>query len=293
MTWTATDLGVQADINEAMRSCLDSASMPSGWEVATPASQANARNFRLNISGKNPVLNMSYLYFFKSHIYAKISGSYQSNAGAATWDQVVYTGSGGMQLSGATGINYKLWTTDEVGNNSLALIGSNGNIVWLYVDFDTYITGGSETFTPNTANAQILQTVPMGWSGSGTSAHAGPPYNSSMDVGSYAFMACDLDMTNPGSTNTLMNMQGKVIQGWRGQALAGASNSSDREWPIGVCNSPNLLVHLGASDGGNLGMTNNNPAIKVTDGTNWYIRSNSDLTASAFLLPCGTSEFFF
>ena len=225
-----------------------------------------------------------YLYFTFNSTFNRINGHYNSNA-SPTWENQEYDGSGGIIMFTAAG-THKVWTNSSL-SNSFLIIDTSGNLVWGWFECQKWLIWGNEAGYPGTTGG-LKNTLPLGFS-LGSGRVAGLPAVTNYNLNSPNWMAFDLDcQDNRSYASDSSNLDGKVIQGFR-MMVTNAANSftSDKLDVVGIVNSDQVLIQMGSSSGNVFGSTN---LQKVTDGTNWWLRTNGVINQSALMFPVGTSE---
>lgn len=286
MVWAPTatiSLGNSAD---NFRSFIDNnLSLLPNWTVATPSGNSSYRNMRYDMGAGNNIGEATtgqYLYYTFNNIYTKIAGHYNSNA-SSTWENQEYNSSGGLSLYNTTN-DLKVWTNSSL-LDSFLVIDTSGNLVWGWFECQKWVIWGDQAGYPGTTGG-LRNTLPLGFAlGDGriVGLPGGNTYNSSGN-----WMAFDLDSQDTRNYPTeSSNFNGKVVQGFRMMTTNTGSFNADKLDVAGIINTDQVLIQMGSSSGNLFGSTN---LQKVTDGTNWWLRTNAVISQSALLFPVGTSE---
>lgn len=288
MVWAPTatiDLG---NFDNNMRSFIDNyLSLMPNWTVATPTTSTSDRNMRYDMgAGNNYGENGSgqYQYYMFDSSVDKVNGHYNSNA-SATWEDQVYTGSGGMSLY-PTAQPIRVWTNSSL-LDSFILLDTNGEMVWGWFECQKWIIYGQNATYPGTTNG-LSNTLPLGFSRN-NGRIAGYPGQDTYNQSNARWMAFDLDCQDSGRNfvTDSSNMKGKIIQGFRMMQTDSTTSSAKKATVVGFINTDQVLLQMGSISGS---MFTGVPITKVTDGTNWWLRTNDAIDESSLMFPVGTSE---
>ena len=286
VVWSPTATINLGNFADNMRSFIDNnlSLMPS-WSVATPTGNTSYRNMRYDMGVGNNIGEAGtgqYLYYAFSSIYSKISGHYNSNA-SPTWENQEYTGSGGLVMSPvATGV--KVWTNSSL-LDSFLVIDVNGSLLWGWFECQKWLIWGNEPGYAGTVNG-MANTLPLGIAAN-YGGVGGYPFTNTYNSAP-AWMVFDLDSQDSRNHSAASsNFNGKVIQGFRMMCANNSIFTSDKLDTVGIINSDQVLIQMGSTQGN---MYGSNTLLKVTDGTNWWLRTNSNIDQSALMFPVGTSE---
>lgn len=286
MVWAPTATINLGNFADNFRSFVDNnlSSMPN-WSVATPSGNSSYRNMRYDMGAGNNLGEAGtgqFLYYTYSYIYNTVNGHYNSNA-SPTWENQEYTGSAGMNMYASTSA-LKVWTNSSL-LDSFLLIDTSGNLVWGWFECQKWFIWGDEAGYPGTTGG-LRNTLPLGFA-LGSGRVAGLPAKDTYST-SAVWLAFDLDCQDNRSFSSLSaNFNGKVMQGFRMMTTNGTTSASDKLDTIGIINNDQVLIQMGSQSGG---MFSGTPLAKVTDGTNWWLRTNTDIVESGLMFPVGTSE---
>ena len=282
MVWSLDRSFTAANVQDAVRDFIDNTiSGLAGWSTAIPASNSTHRNLQYNLGGNN-VHTRTTMEINYNGIYHKAVGPYNSN-GSATWQDSVYSGTGGMALGSYTGSGtYQVYLSSLL-PDSFLLLNQDKDVVWFWHECDKWFIQGPDGW--NSTTGSMSHTTFFGAS-QNTFAFGGVPFSNNFNVSTYTTCGYDLD-TQASANYWDPDISGKVLKGLTLMGNTSTSALGIHGAPLGVISSDDLLLHLGNSGGIAFG---SGPLSKVTDGTNWYFRTNSDLNMTALLFPVGTTE---
>lgn len=274
MTWSLNSTLTATTYQAAYRELIDNviSTLPS-WDVATPASPTNYRNMRYNM-GANNIFDAGYMYFNYSDSF--YINPMQNNNSAATWQDNTNATNNGMTVSNLNG-TFKVWTSSLLQDSFILTV--NGYIAWGWIECQKWMAQGNSVWSTTTYDMDV--STYLGFSNAVTNVH-GRPYGVPAQNALVAQYDMDFSYSSPYFDG--LGLQGKVIQGFS----LGAAYSNGKAQPMGRFNTSDFLLHLGSTN--NASNFNGQVLQKVTDGTNWWFRTNSDLVQTGFLLPCGTTE---
>ena len=287
MAWSPTATISLGTFDDNFRSFVDNtlSSMPN-WSVATPSGLITDRNMRYDMGVGNNLGEAGtgqYMYFMFDASFNKVNGHYNSNA-SATWENQESTTTGGLSLNASVSA-WKVWTNSSL-LDSFLVIDSSGTLVWGWFECQKWLIWGDQAGYPGTTNG-LANTLPLGFS-AGFSGIAGYPGVNSYNVSLPYWMAFDLDSQGSrGYSAGSSNMDGKVVQGFRMMCTNGTTNTGNKLDTVAIINTDQVLIQIGSTSGSMFG---SGALSKVTDGTNWYLRTNGVINQSALLFPVGTSE---
>lgn len=285
MTWSLTSTITEASKKECIRTFFDDhlSTFPS-WTVATPASDSNSRNAQYDIGTKN-VYDRTTIEISFRDTFNTINGPINT-AGASTWQDAIGNEDGFNLSSSLSASEYKLWTSSVLTDSFLLLDGS-GNLLWGWIEAQTYFILGADGWN-STARA-MEHTTPLGITGldatNGKASCTGMPGDTAKFDSSPHEMGWDLGY-NTALVNTYTGANGKVIKGFMANQITGPSYLSSRAGAIMHHNSDDFLLHTGITKGNPIAAQMQT----MTDGTNWYLRTNGDVSTMGLLFPVGTSE---
>ena len=212
-----------------------------------------------------------------------MAGHYNSN-GSSTWQEHNYTSSAGLDLFTSSN-TLKFWTSTDA-TDSFMILDDTGVPIWVWLECSKWFIIGDAGYSSTTGG--MYYTLPLGFTG-GISAVSGLPTQNNYNISSYPWMQYDLGFqyTHGNDADIDTSVNGVVIQGFRGMQGVSAVSNTNKAYSFGLVSSPDILLHLGGYDGN---MFPSSPMQKVTDGTNWWLRPNADISQCSLLFPVGTSE---
>lgn len=266
-----------------MRDAIDNhISLLPNWSVATPSAATTSRNMQYDM-GTNNIFQRQYLHYFYSNTYNEVAGHYNSNS-SSTWQEHNYTVNAGLDfvLSSNT---FKFWTSSDA-TNSFMIVDDTGVPIWVWLECGTWFIIGATGYSSTTDSMNY--TLPIGFT-AGSSAVAGLPTQNSYNISAYPWLQFDLGFQYNHSYDAEIDnsVNGTVVQGFRGMQSVSTSSTQNKGYSFGLIDSSDILLQIG---GYNVNMFPNSSLQKVTDGTNWWLRTSPDISASSLLFPVGTSE---
>ena len=283
MTWSKIVIPGAATSRDAIRYVADTTmgSMPL-WTTAIPASNTSCRNFRLDISGLNAFEAQS-MYFSFNNSYGYIQASTKASA---TWEEVGQsTISSGVNISNdGSSSTYYLWTSDQEAN-SFMITNSEYEIVWGFLVPGKFFLDGPDGFRgSDSVDNQHLNATLLGFGKDGHRITGDPHAN----VGAGVLCVTTYDMLELSSNP--QTVQGKVLSGYSWLATVSSNSGGDRNWLFAQTTANDVLLHVGTALGTSSFYATGSPLTKVTDGTNWYLRTSTNLAGSHLLFETGTTE---
>ncbi|WGL30490.1 hypothetical protein SCRES1_gp63 [Synechococcus phage S-CRES1] len=233
--------------------------------------------------GTNNIFQRQYLHYFYSGTYNEVAGHYNSNS-SSTWQEHNYTGTAGLDLF-ASNNTLKFWTSSDA-TNSFMIVDDTGVPIWVWLECGTWFIIGAAGYSSTTDGMNY--TLPVGFTG-GSGVVAGLPTQNSYNISAYPWLQFDLGFQYNHSYDAEIDnsVNGTVVQGFRGMQSVSTSSTQNKGYSFGLIDSSDILLQIG---GYNVNMFPNSSLQKVTDGTNWWLRTSPDISASSLLFPVGTSE---
>ncbi len=257
-----------------------------GWETTGLLDSGTRCNARFDLTGRNDgTADYSYIHL------DNFSGSARmyplcNSTGVADWTTAInsttnsaYSARFDSYVSG----DVKLWVSDQDAS-SFMLTHPDRKILWLFLA-PTYLDASGVAFPANTIDTTVLGPALVGfvqddWTTpflTGTPTHRiGTNISTSMIPVYSQFRSSGTAITYPSDNETL----------YQGFWLSMQSGSS-ANGPMYYVNESDVLANKQSVSGAQNDLAS---GITVTDGTNWWIRTSSDLAAASYWLSTGTVE---
>lgn len=257
-----------------------------GWETTSLLDSGTRCSARFDLTGRNDgTADYSYIHLDTVGTATRIFPLCNST-GVADWTTAINsTSSSTYSLSFGTysGGDVTLWVSDQDAG-SFMLTHSTAKILWLFLA-PTYLDVSGVAFPANTVDTTVFGPALGGfvrddWETpflTGTPTHQiGTPISSSLRAVYSQFRYDGALIEYPSDNETLY--QGFWI------SMQGSTNGNG---PVYYVNQSDVLVNKQSVFGAENDLAT---GITVTDGTNWWIRTSSDLAASSYWLSTGTVE---
>jgi hypothetical protein len=283
VTWSISATLSGASQQARIRDAIDNhISLLPNWTVATPSTATSNRNMQYDM-GSNNIFQRQYLHYFYSNTFNEVAGHYNSN-GSSTWQEHNYTSTAGLDLFPSSN-TLKFWTSSDA-TDSFMILDDTGVVTWAWLECSKWFIIGDAGYSSTTGGMKY--TLPLGFTG-GIGAVAGLPAQNNYNISSYPWMQYDLGFqyTHSNDADIDNSVNGTVIQGFRGMQGISSVTSANKGYSFGLISSPDILLQLGGYDGN---MFPSSSMQKVTDGTNWWLRPNANISQCSLLFPVGTSE---
>jgi len=302
MVWSLTGVLNATPSEDAVVEFIDTYvnAMPR-WEVSVPSADTNQRNMQFNMGNTN-LLERNYMYLnytLSPASYNGLTGMNNYNNSDTWQEQVNSTFNPRLYPAVMTGYdgNWKVWTSDEL-ENSWMILDSNGGLLWAWIEMQTYFAYGPPGWSTVTADTASTVYIGATLSGGATIREfyvTGLPEKSTYS--GYERVLPDLVLSEVSPANEVLvspGYTGKVVRGFSMcQFTSTRINPGRALGPVGVYDTDDLLLQLGVAETDLWGSGNRLPLSKVTDGTNWWLRTHGNLEGPGYLLPVGTEEPYF
>jgi len=238
------------------------------WEVS--GAQPNARLY----IGDHNAGEQDYIHLRAAS--GSVATLHNSN-GASDWTGA--TGSEGYNASLTTSslsANTDIWTSDQSPNSFMLWNGSK--LRWWWQDCTEWDLYGTP-FPDGETSIVIYESNVRGFTNGGAQAINGPPRYA---IGSSPYSQGDTLNAHNHALSTIATQQSRSFRTVQGFHFIASSRAS-----VGYCNFSDTLAQSGQSLSSPF--SGETTAI-MYDGTDYYIRTNTDLAGGAWLMNCGTTE---
>lgn len=257
-----------------------------GWETTGLLDSGARCNARFDLTGRNDgTADYSYIHLDTVGTATRIFPLCNST-GVADWTTAINsTSSSTYSLSFGTysGGDVTLWVSDQDAG-SFMLTHSTAKILWLFLA-PTYLDVSGVAFPANTIDTTVFGPALAGfvqddwW----TPVLAGTPTHGIGIAVNSALIPVYSQFRSKGTTITYPSDNETLYQGF----WLSMQNGNTANGPVYYVNKSDVLANKQSVSNAVNDLAS---GITVTDGTNWWIRTNSNLAAPSYWLSTGTVE---